>query len=127
MKIYNEYTYVNKMVYEPRWLFGWIISTKQFLHWCKKHNVEIQTLFSHPTEYDHIIPPSVTFVYSRQNESCDTVENYTIGVHLSFITGTLDTFQDISGETIEEAQQFVEQFTSNFRSDPSLHVMVHYK
>lgn len=112
------------MVYESRWLFGWKVSMKRVMTWCTKHHIDIEALLYDPSEYEEFIPSSVQFVYARPYE-CD-MEDYTIGIHLQSITGTLDSFQDISGETIEEAQTFAEQFTSYPRVPPQLYVMVHH-
>jgi len=110
------------MGYEARWLFGWKISMTRLMSWCTKHDIDIQTLLYDPTEYEEFIPSSVTFIYALSDDK----ENYTIGIHLQSINGTLDSFQDISGETIDEAQTFAEQFTSYERVPPQLYVMVHH-
>jgi hypothetical protein len=112
------------MAHETKWVFGWMIPMKSFITWCNQMNVSYQDVLYDSVEYEEFIPTSIQFVYACPYEGA-SFEEYTLAIHIVEIDGLLESFQDLSGETLEEAQTFLQKFVKEKIQNPRIHTFCH--
>jgi hypothetical protein len=112
------------MAHETKWVFGWMIPMKSFIAWCNQMNFSYQDVLYDSVEYEEIIPTTIQFVYASPYEGA-SFDEYTLAIHIVQIDGTLDSFQDLSGEILDEAQTFAQKFVKEKITNPRIHTFCH--